>query len=260
MGLSITGYLLPSSLGESFTLLDATRPVVRHMRDEKLSRVIAKRLAHHVDEHWLAGRPQQMPLRTILGQVSEERREIIKGTRHPDVDTTMSLVLFAHPKGTLVLINTDTPSWCSLIASLPGAQDVSYWDGECPSDLEQDAWDERQAMWKNAMAPDWVPANHGLIFTYNDRHAYPDLDALIKVLPSLEDRALEQAKQAFMRDWIDAYSVTNPNKGSFPMSYFSEGYFSMSKPENMQTIEAAAKTLASQLPELTPDLLENGWS
>lgn len=249
MGLSLTACAFQGSLDDLYSMLAQTRPVMAALQKEKISRVFARRIVTLIDSQWHQGNPLKDPKSIIAKEIGNERQELLKGYRYPEIDLDMSLILFPHKDTIVTLIQTDTPSWRSLITSLPNMTPFDYWDGEAPDTIAQDEWVYRKTVWEDLLAPDWVPANHGLIFTYRTPSFQADTASILMAAPTPAQRALTLAKDLHMQEWIKEHGIDS----------FSRGFFSMNEKPAASAIQEMADALVPTLPPLTEDLFNNGW-
>lgn len=153
----------------------------------------------------LQGLPEGSPLTmdtsvataAILYRMDQDRRDSSpEGTHNGALDWKVTALPYGGD-ATLLLVHAVNPDYRLALLEAPGFEDFAYWDNsDRPGDVSADEWRDRRSAWELALAPDWVPANHGVSIGTStwDRGIFDEhhddswiLDAL-RYQPSLRSR------------------------------------------------------------------------
>jgi hypothetical protein len=173
----------------------------------------------------------------------------------PAVDFSMSLVLFPVEDNMYGMVFTEQREFEKLWFEQDYVKYYGYWNNADPDeDCSEEEWNERERIWDGVIFKDtWTPALAGLTYeiSFLD-YENPDIDELLKYIPTYEDRLDRAAKQKVRNRYFGEREVTT----DLAMKTLRECNKYMGTEEGIQEIKKAEIELANLLPvEITRSLL-----
>lgn len=171
MSISISGWRSELGSEEIYDSLSGMRSLFTARAQSKLSFFVAESIFEFVVEA-LSGRTIDAPsssgsvFRLGLSELSEARKIIAERGRKPDADVDFEIVLFplSGSRGTLLMPFCESKEFVKEAVASVFAKPFGWSNAEdCPSDIPEPEWDERERLWREVLDDfSFSPADAGM--------------------------------------------------------------------------------------------------
>lgn len=213
---------------EVFAQLQSFRARIEELTIETCGANLAARITRMVDDTAANGDPLgENFLSKAAAEFRDELDEVAKtGRRNAMVDFDFKVEIMPHDGKLYGMVFTEQ-SWRKELLANDWVSDFGFWDStdkpETLSDLE---WEDRERIWEGILAPDHVPAKHGVEMNLTLNIFWPEWEWIEPRFHSFDERLRQvgegRASHAYMRSLTANASETDKINGHAYMEAFFE--------------------------------------
>jgi len=182
-----------------------------------------------------------------LASIQDELQEVANtGLRNPTLDTECTAILFENRGDCLGMVFTESNEMRELFLNHPNIEEFYYWDNtDHPDGMSEEDWSEREMRWREAIGPDWVPANHGETIEVTALIPQYKLDEIQLVEIGFDSRVCSRVKDKVAKEH---FKVTSNGDGWYKQ--MCERDLWLEKDETKALLDAEYEKFKQALPDV----------
>ena len=247
-----------SDFYEVFQQLQSFRSRVAELTIETCGSYLANRITKMVDGAAANGEPfGKNYLSEAVNEFLDDVAEIVKtGRRNPAVDYEFKIEIMPFEGRLYGMIFTEQ-NWRKELLAQGWASEFGFWDcSDKPDYVSEDEWRERKRIWAGIMAPDYIPANHGVEMNLTMQLYWPEWEWIEPRFKNFEDRLMDVAKSRAQNAYMVTITANATDKEKTDGHAYFEAFFDAQKwiktPEGQEAVATEIERVRPLLPrELT---------
>ncbi len=193
---------LAARLIDQIALLDSPKyllPIVNGMTDEETATLS----------------DLQTPYMVVFENISKHEKKIrVTQERDPLYDFECNVQILHVPGRNILLamLFAEQEAYRILWRRMPHVQEYAYWNNtDQPSYLTDEQWDRRRRDWDKALGEDAIPSLHGFGIDCHHVYGHPDLERILRRMPTLRSRVRQSAGDRLFHERLDGRELTASN-------------------------------------------------